>query len=176
MKYGIEKKIYDKQTICHHQLSTFTLTLTMHKIIKKENEYLARNKEEETEDEKKKIRGGEKKREQKEGVRAREEREKIGTAGVIIAVVVIAVVVVLVVVFVVVVFIVVVVVVVFVVVVVAVVHLKSFHPQKPLFLSFKNNTGQTYRQTDRRTDGHDLLQRCVVASKKWQKNFCLYFL
>ena len=62
----------------------------------------------------------------------------------------------------------------FVVVVVAVVHLKSFHPQKPLFLSFKNNTGQTYRQTERRTDGHDLLQRCVVASKKKKEREQMY--
>ena len=57
-----------------------------------------------------------------------------------------------------------------VVVVTVVGRLKCFQSQKPRFSSFENNTRLIYRRmdgrTDQRTDGHDLLQRCVVASKK----------
>ena len=56
-----------------------------------------------------------------------------------------------------------------VVVVIVVSHLKSFQPQNSRFPSFKNNTGRTDGRTDgpkdRRMDGHDLLQRCMDASK-----------
>ena len=41
----------------------------------------------------------------------------------------------------------------------------TFHPQNRPYSSFENNTGPTDRRTDGQTDGHDLLQRCVVASK-----------
>ena len=52
-----------------------------------------------------------------------------------------------------------------VVVIVVVGHLKSFLPQKQQILSFENNTGLRDRRTDGQMDGHNLLQRCVVASK-----------
>ena len=44
-----------------------------------------------------------------------------------------------------------------IIVVVVVTHLKSFQPQKQRYSAFENNTGQTDRRTDGRTDGHDLL-------------------
>ena len=47
----------------------------------------------------------------------------------------------------------------------------TFYPQKQPYSSFENNSGPTNRQTDGPTDGHDLLQRCVVASKKEKGHF-----
>ena len=39
-----------------------------------------------------------------------------------------------------------------IIIVVVIGHSKSFQPQKPRFLSFENNTGQTDRRTDGLTD------------------------
>ena len=41
----------------------------------------------------------------------------------------------------------------------------------PEILSFKNSICVCYRRTDERTDGHDLFQRCVVASKNARMPF-----